>query len=151
MNDSPSSARPILKPAIPIAASVLLMLIISLFFWLQSEQAAADPAITEHRLENGSASWSINPYSAQVLHNNLFTITIIDQSGKPVEGAALHIKLEMLAMLCGDYSFELAEAAPGTYSGIGIPLMAGLWNASLTITYADGQTSHTSRTVSAIH
>lgn len=133
MNEFVQSVKSFRKYSVILIIAVSLLLVGTVFFWLQAGEAAADPAVTEHSFEGGFASWSIHPYTARVLQNNTFTIALSDSYGKPLTGANLHIKLEMPRMLCGDYSFTLVETEPGTYIGEGVPLMAGLWQATLTI------------------
>jgi hypothetical protein len=43
----------------------------------------------------------------------------------------------MIGMVCGDVDFNMKEASPGLYTGEGIPLMAGMWKATLTIDSGD--------------
>ena len=89
--------------------------------------------VPEHDFEIGHIEWSIDGYPAKVLKENTFTLDITGADGKPLTGAGLDVKLDMLAMLCGDVDFRLAEISPGTYTGAGIPLMAGTWKATLTL------------------
>lgn len=116
---------------------------------LRPSAISADSAITEHRYDNGRLQWQIEDYPAIVLQGNTFRLTLTDAGGEPLRGAELAIKLEMIDMECGDYDFRLTETSPGVYTGEGVPLMAGLWKATLTI---DGdQASAISRTLKAVY
>ncbi|WP_424765652.1 FixH family protein [Paenibacillus sp. sgz302251] len=103
---------------------------------LHSDMEAAPP-LTEHTFEHGQLIWSIDAYPAKVLTNNTFTINITDDSGAPIRDVTLAIKLDMLSMVCGDVSFQLTETAPGQYTGMGVPLMAGTWKATLVLDAGD--------------
>lgn len=104
--------------------------------WLFAGRDAA-PQVTAHDFEIGHLEWSIDGYPAKVLQENTFTLDITGADGKPFTGASLAVKLDMLAMLCGDVDFRLAEISPGKYAGVGIPLMAGTWRATLTLEAED--------------
>lgn len=127
-NHNPFS--PLLKFFFIFTAAALLAGLAFTFLYASDE---APPPITEHSFGSGHAIWSIEAYPAKVLHSNNFLIDLTDLSGAPLHGADLTVKLEMLDMVCGDYEFGMTEAAPGKYSGEGIPLMAGTWKAALTI------------------
>ncbi|RJX40684.1 hypothetical protein D3P09_01310 [Paenibacillus pinisoli] len=126
---------------IAIVSLVLLM--------LRPSSISADAAITIHSYNNGQLEWHIVDYPATVLAGNTFQLKLTDAAGAPVEGAQLDIKLEMIGMVCGDFDFSLGETAPGIYSGEGVPLMPGLWKASLTI-IGDGDSVIT-RTLKAVY
>ncbi|MFD0587135.1 hypothetical protein ACFQZE_03880 [Paenibacillus sp. GCM10027627] len=129
----------------------LCFLIVAVWFLLFNEKASsADPAVTEHLVEDGKMIWSISEYPALVLQNNTFTVTLFDKHGVPVKGAQMKIRLDMIGMACGHYDFELAETAAGVYVGEGVPLMAGLWKASLNLKN-DGREQQIVRTLKAVH
>lgn len=129
---------------------IVLALVIGLTLSLLRKGDDTSPPITEHSFENGKAIWSIDGYPAKVLHNNQFKIELTDLTGTPLHGADLAVKLEMLDMVCGDYDFKMTEAAPGTYTGEGVPLMAGTWKATLTLKTTD-RTYTIVRLLRAIH
>lgn len=106
------------------------------FIWLRPGDEAPPP-VTEHAFEEGNIIWTIDAYPAKALHRNSFIIDLTDLNGSPVKGASLHVKLEMLDMVCGDYEFNMDESAPGKYEGDGVPLMAGTWKATLTLEMSD--------------
>ncbi|RCW50303.1 FixH family protein [Paenibacillus prosopidis] len=116
--------------------AVTALLIVFALTWIQSSEEAPPP-ITEHSFEIGHAIWTIRPYPAKVLKNNTFTLELTDSAGTPLQGASLAIKLDMIGMVCGDVVFKMKEASPGHYTGEGIPLMAGMWKATLTIENGD--------------
>lgn len=125
----------------PLFKFVLVFICIALLaggalIWLRPNDAPPPP-ITEHSFENGNIIWTIDAYPAKVLQRNSFKIDVTDRNGSPVKDASIHVKLDMLNMVCGDYQFEMAEAAPGKYEGEGIPLMAGTWKATLTLEMDD--------------
>ncbi|MNE82423.1 hypothetical protein D3C80_1791450 [compost metagenome] len=103
-----------------------------------------------HSFSHGSITWSIEPYPAFALHENTFTLIVTDQQGAPLQSAELSVKLDMLGMLCGDMSFRLTETSPGTYTGEGVPLMAGKWAATLTLVN-EGESLIITRHFKAIH
>ncbi|WP_054028881.1 FixH family protein [Bacillus sp. FJAT-28004] len=142
------------KPNFNLIKFSLLLLVLAVvvgvvFTWLRKGDELSPP-ITEHRFDNGEATWSIDAYPAKVLHNNLFKIELTDLSGAPLLGAEMSVKLEMLDMVCGDYEFKMTEAAPGTYTGEGVPLMAGTWKATLTLKTGD-HTYTINRMLRAVH
>ena len=100
--------------------------------WLRKNDEPP-PAVTDHDFDSGHAIWSIDGYPAKVLKDNRFVIELTERSGAPLTGAELAVKLEMLDMVCGDYEFTMTEAAPGIYEGDGVPLMAGMWKATMTL------------------
>lgn len=114
-------------------------------------KASADPAVTRHEFEGGQLTWSISDYPAIVLGPNHFTIELHDAAGAAIRDAALQVKLDMMGMVCGDYNFELKEISPGVYEGEGVPLMAGLWKATLTIGRGDNEPVTISRTLKAVY
>ncbi|RJE86863.1 hypothetical protein D3P07_16895 [Paenibacillus sp. 1011MAR3C5] len=130
-----------------IVTSLAVMAIVVLM--LRPQSISADAAITIHSHTNGQLEWTIVDYPATVLANNTFQLILTDAAGNPLEGAQLDIKLEMIGMVCGDFDFSLTETAPGFYSGEGVPLMPGLWKASLII---DGdRDSIITRTLKAVY
>jgi len=142
------------KPSFNLLKFTLLLLVLAIivgfvFTWLRKGDEILPP-ITEHHFEIGEAVWSIDGYPAKVLHNNLFKIELSDLDGSPLKGAELSVKLEMMDMVCGDYDFKMTEAAPGTYTGEGVPLMAGTWKATVTLKTSD-QTYTIDRLLRAIH
>ncbi|MEK3882266.1 hypothetical protein [Paenibacillus sp. PL2-23] len=122
------------------AAAILLAMLL-----MRPQASAADAAATRHTFEGGQLLWELEAYPAKVLAPNTFRLTLTDTEGEPLRGAALSIKLEMLDMLCGDYHFQLSESLPGVYMGEGIPLMAGLWRATMVMEGADEPLSRTFR------
>ena len=125
------------------------LIIAAALIWIFAGREAAPP-VTEHDFELGHIEWSIDGYPAKVLKENTFTLDITGADGKPVTGASLAVKLDMLAMLCGDVDFRLAEISPGKYTGAGIPLMAGTWKATLTLE-TNGQTYKIERLLQAAY
>lgn len=126
-----------------------LAVIAFMILLLRPQSISADAAITIHPYNSGRLEWNIVDYPATVLANNTFQLKLTDSSGLPLEGAQLDIKLEMIGMICGDYDFSLTETSPGIYTGAGVPLMPGLWKASLTI---DGDHSAViTRTLKAVY
>lgn len=142
------------KPHIPVYRLLIIFLFIALLLvavigWLRSGEAPAPP-ITEHDFDKGHVEWTIEGYPTKALHNNLFSLMLTDRNGVPLRGATLEIKLDMLNMVCGDYVFSLEEISPGLYTGEGVPLMAGMWKATLTLVSED-QTYTLVRHLQAIH
>lgn len=132
-----------------IAFAVTALLTVLALTWIQSGKEASPP-ITEHTFEAGHAIWTIRPYPAKVLQNNTFTLELTDSAGAPLQGAVLTVKLDMIGMVCGDVSFNIKEISPGLYTGEGIPLMAGMWKAALTI--ESGNKTYTlERRLQAVH
>lgn len=109
-------------------ASVAIVILL-----VRPQSTSADSATTEHSFAGGHLMWEITDYPAAVLAENTFRLTLTNESGQPLQDADLAIKLEMIDMVCGDYEFNLTEIESGVYTGEGIPLMAGLWRATLTI------------------
>ncbi|CAM3929465.1 FixH family protein [Paenibacillus alkaliterrae] len=140
-----------LAPRIKLALAIIIlgMAIAFLLTWLFSGKETA-PQITEHAFESGNLIWSIEGYPAKALHENTFSLHVTNLNGAPFEGADLAIKLDMLGMVCGDVEFQMTEAAPGKYTGEGIPLMPGMWKATLTLE-AGNQTYTLERRLEAVH
>lgn len=132
-----------------IAFAVTALIIVLALTWLQSSEEAPPP-ITEHSFEAGHAIWTIHPYPAKALENNTFTLELTDSAGAPLQRASLAIKLDMIGMVCGDVVFKMKEASPGLYTGEGVPLMAGMWKATLTIESGD-KTYTLERRLQAVH
>lgn len=143
--DSRSKRTSWLALALASAAAIALVAVLL----LRPSSISADSAMTEHLFKGGQLQWHIEDYPATVLEENSFRLTLTDASGEPLSGAELAIKLEMIDMVCGDYDFTLTETAPGVYIGEGVPLMAGLWKASLTIN--GDQNGVISRTLKAVY
>lgn len=145
---------PLNKPLAPIyklsiAFAVTALLIVLALTWIQSSEEAPPPT-TEHSFVAGHAIWTIRPYPAKVLENNTFTLELTDSAGAPLQGASLTIKLDMIGMVCGDVVFKMKESSPGLYTGEGIPLMAGMWRATLTVENGD-KTYTVERRLQAVH
>lgn len=134
MDPQNNPLKPIRKYA--LALVIITLIIAGLLIWLRSGDDAS-PAMTEHSFDGGHALWSIQPYAAQVLHNNTFTLELHDQAGAPLQGADIAVQLDMLHMVCGDFTFKMTEMTPGFYQGEGIPLMAGTWKATSTLQIGD--------------
>lgn len=128
---------------------IIALLIGGAVSWLRSGEEPSKP-ITEHDFDSGHVSWSIEDYPAKVLQDNLFILKLTDLSGAPIQEAKLNIKLDMLQMNCGDFIFNLTETEPGQYEGQGVPLMAGMWKATLTLQIAD-QSYTINRHLQAVH
>ncbi|MHA6484279.1 hypothetical protein ACX1C1_20505 [Paenibacillus sp. strain BS8-2] len=133
-------------------AIVTIIIAAGLFTLLRASSAsAADPAFTSHQFADVQIQWNIQQYPAVVLENNGFRIELLDSAAQPFADAQVHIKLEMLDMLCGDYDFELRETSPGIYEGDGVPLMPGLWRAIATIQPESGTPFEIRRTLKAVY
>lgn len=117
--------------------------------WLQAGEAAP-PAITVHSFQEGRLEWQIGPYPAKALHANAFEITLQDSSGNPLRSAALAVNLEMVGMEHGDNAIELKEESPGVYRGEGVPVMAGMWKATLSLETKE-QSYSVSRKLSVVY
>lgn len=128
----------------------LLALLIGSAFWWFRQDEAVPPQTTEHAFGSGTMSWTIEDYPAKVLHENRFSVEITDAQGLPVQDAKVTVKLDMISMVCGDYVFEMTEEAAGKYAGDGVPLMAGMWKATLTLD-TNEQTYEISRLLKASH
>lgn len=137
----------IYKLSIAFAATAILIGLA--LTWLQNSEEITPP-ITEHSFEVGHAIWMIRPYPAKVLQNNTFTLELTDSDEAPLQGASLAVKLDMIGMVCGDVVFKMKEVSPGIYTGEGIPLMAGMWKAMLTIESGD-KTYTIERRLQAVH
>lgn len=130
----------------------VLLIASSLYALLRSSSAsAADPASTSHHQAGIRMDWSIRQYPAVVLQNNGFQLRLLDSSDQPITDALIGVKLEMLDMLCGDYTFELRETSPGVYEGDGVPLMPGLWRATAYIQPETGESYMVQRTLKAVY
>lgn len=142
------------KPTAPIftftfiIAIFLLIIGLALAWLCPSEETT--PPVTEHEFEHGHAIWLIASYPAKALQSNSFYLDLTDLTGAPLQGANLAVNLEMTGMVCGDYEFKMTEVAAGKYSGEGIPLMAGIWKATLTLE-ANDETYTIVRRLKAIH
>lgn len=135
-----------------LLAAAIILIAASLHALLQmSPAAAADPASTSHHQAGVRMDWSIRQYPAVALQNNGFQLRLLDSSDQPVTGSRIGVKLEMLDMLCGDYTFELRETSPGVYEGEGVPLMPGLWRATASIQPEMGESYKVHRTLKAVY
>lgn len=130
-------------------AVVGAVVVVLAVLFLRPSSISADSAMTLHRFDGGQLQWHIEDYPAIVLEGNTFRLTLTDASGEPLRGAELAIKLEMIDMECGDYDFTLTETDPGVYTGEGVPLMAGLWKATLAIN--GNEDTVISRTLKAVY
>ncbi|MFC4775293.1 FixH family protein [Paenibacillus sp. GCM10023252] len=119
-------------------------------FFMRSSQTDAPPK-TSHQVGDWRAEWSIGPYPAKVLEANTFTIRMVNSEGKPMQGAVIAGKLDMVGMVCGNVAVELKETSPGVYVGEGVPLMAGTWSASLSVMSQDGTSTTMIRRFKTVH
>lgn len=107
----------------------------------QAGAAEAIPAVVTQTVEGMNAQIKLGTYPAKILQNNAFTVTLTDHAGLPVRDSKLDVVLTMPGMICGDAAFDLKEVAPGVYEGEVIPLMAGMWEATVTAGSTDGSTT----------
>jgi len=123
------------KPLTKFALLTLVIaVLISLSFIWDRFAGAATPLSSIQSFDEVQIHWTMNPSPAKALQNNTFTLTIEQLNGEPLIGAAASIRLDMISMDCADVIFQLIETAPGVYEGEGLPLMAGMWKAYLTLT-----------------
>jgi len=72
--------------------------------------------------------------------SNTFTVTLVDASGKPLEGAGVELLTQSLAMDMGVQSTQLQPgSAPGVYTGTADLTMAGRWSISVRVLPANSQ------------
>lgn len=118
---------------------------------LKSDHSSAYSFIPKQAIPQGEASWEIDNSPAKALELNTFRITLHNLAGKPITDVSLRMQLDMIGMVCGDYSFVLTESSPGVYEGEGMPLMAGRWQASLTLVHPAFETIELSNVFHAVY
>ncbi len=65
---------------------------------------------------------------------HILTVSIADETGAPVEGAAVTATTTSLAMAMGLVTWEMSEIAPGRYQAADVPMpMAGAWRVEVRI------------------
>ncbi|MBW7473194.1 FixH family protein [Paenibacillus oenotherae] len=114
----------------------------------QAGAAEATPPVVTQTVEGMNAQIKLGTYPAKILQNNAFTVTLTDQDGLPVVDSKLDVVLSMPSMLCGDAAFDLKEVSPGVYEGEMIPIMTGIWEATVTAEL-DGSSTTFTRKVKA--
>lgn len=83
----------------------------------------------------------VTPNPALILKENEFRVTVKDLNGTPVNQAKVGISLSMANMDHGDLKVAVTSLGNGSYTGKGIPVMAGEWIA--TVNVEDGGKSST--------
>ncbi|MCU6707212.1 FixH family protein [Paenibacillus sp. J5C_2022] len=135
-----------------VASSIMLTIGAALIFLLvKSDHSTAYPFMPEQAIPQGEAIWEIDNSPAKALELNTFRISLRDLAGEPITDASLRMQLDMIGMVCGDYSFALTESSPGVYEGEGMPLMAGRWKADLTIAHPAFETIELSNAFKAVY
>lgn len=141
-----------LRTSIFVASAIMMTIGAALIFLLvKSDHSTAYPFMPEQAIPQGEVIWELDNSPAKALELNAFKISLRDLTGKPITGASLRMQLDMIGMLCGDYSFVLTESSPGIYEGEGMPLMAGRWKADLTIAHPAFESIELSNAFQAVY
>jgi len=86
--------------------------------------------------EGLSVAFDISPKPVKVMHDLIFTVTLID-NGKPVTDASVMIDLTMPGMYMGKNAVRLKRGQKGTYTGSGVivrcPTGEKIWQASIVV------------------
>ncbi|MFD0959586.1 FixH family protein [Paenibacillus chungangensis] len=118
---------------------------------LKSDHSTAYSFMPKQAIPQGEVNWEIDNFPARALELNTFRISLHNMAGKPITDMSLQMQLNMIGMVCGDYSFVLTESSPGVYEGEGMPLMAGRWQASLTIAHPAFETIELNNVFHAVY
>ena len=93
--------------------------------------------------QNSSLKISLQtlPAKPRQLDPILFTIKVMDRSGKPTSGAKLTVNLAMPTMDMGRNAVVMNAQKPGQYGGTGRFTMAGSWGVTVTAEKGKDRTS----------
>ncbi|BBI34165.1 FixH family protein [Cohnella abietis] len=111
---------------------VILCAFLGAWMYLPSStnQAALNTKFSDENIRMEIVS---NQQVAKVMHENSFSLTLTDLAGKPLDQPDMKVSLEMPSMFCGVIPTTLNEVEPGKYNIIGIPVMSGKWEATVTL------------------
>lgn len=70
---------------------------------------------------------------------NVFTVTVLDQQGRPTKLRSVSLSTTMLDMDMGTDTIELSPETPGHFSGTGSLSMTGDWHIRVLIRTLDGK------------
>ena len=101
------------------------------------------PASTIIAPQNSSLKISLQivPAKPRQLDPTLFTVKVVDRSGKPTSGAKLTVNLAMPTMDMGRNAVVMNAQKPGQYGGTGRFTMAGSWGVTVTAEKGKDRTS----------
>ncbi|MFB9274304.1 FixH family protein [Cohnella cellulosilytica] len=68
-----------------------------------------------------------------VMEENIIRLALRDEAGNPVEQARIEAYLVMPGMFCGRIPAEARAVGPGQYELLAIPVMAGKWEAEISV------------------
>jgi len=128
-----------MRPCVPILLSLLLSL-------LATTATCAEPSSSaDNRFEatsNLGYTYRLNfaEDHADVMKPLHATVQILTADGALVSGATLDCALTMPAMAMPTNAPSLKESTPGSYQGIFLLTMGGLWHMETNVAYADGRT-----------
>jgi uncharacterized GH25 family protein len=133
---------------IMITIAVVLALLYTVFSMLDRNHRSG---LKQTVLEEAGYTFEVTMEQtpAKILKPNALQVSIRDADGLPVKNAEIDFELIMPHMFCGKFEGKASLAAPGKYIGDAIPLMAGSWNANVSIKL-DGQMLHVKHPFEAI-
>ncbi len=137
--------------AVAVACVVLAVLGVG---WLADGAASYVPSPTSSALSShaglSTLTLSVAPTPLRASQPEMFTIRVVDVTGKPVVGAAVRCALSMPAMDMGlTPSVALPTAVAGDYSCDAMLPHAGRWNLVVSIEVAGQSPAQTSFVVDA--
>ncbi|MFD0711380.1 FixH family protein [Paenibacillus sp. GCM10027626] len=110
----------------------LLIVCTATFISIQlSRPSMQTPPTVNQTVDGITAKMTFPAYPAKRLQPNVLTIELVDEAGSPASGYTLSGSLSMPDMACGTVPFTLQEVSPGHYEGSAMPLMLGVWEASI--------------------
>ncbi len=111
-----------------IGTAILIIVVAGAFFLLKGNGSSASAQQIELVTQP-------NPVQTG---NNIFYITVRDDSGKAVDNAKVEFDLNMTTMNMGTQKGTATSQGSGKYVATGRLSMRGPWRVSTTVTYADG-------------
>lgn len=111
-----------------IGTAILIIVVAGAFFLLKGNGSSASAQQIELVTQP-------NPVQTG---NNIFYITVRDDSGKAVDNAKVEFDLNMTTMNMGTQKGTATSQGSGKYAATGRLSMSGPWRVSTTVTYADG-------------
>lgn len=82
---------------------------------------------------------SLSPNSVAQVGTDIFTLTLTDASGQPIDGATVNVDINMTTMNMGKQTSQASAQGKGVYAITGQLLMRGPWKISTTITLPSGE------------